>query len=524
MIGLLACAPPALPDGAPGPQYGLWTWEGQPAGALRQATVDGGFTERAALEHPDRPAAALELWLPRGDPRSARLLHREARAWSLVKWRSPLWQRRQGAILRRFTLDQTPDALVLDGPLGTTPGLWTLSLQGGPGERAALELDSGRTTRLRLETRGPELLTRDGVPVPTTRWFAWTAAQGASLWVDAEGALLAASAPTGLEWRLPGVERPRPATPAPPPGVVEAPARLERPDLTLHGTWSTPAAAPPRAQVLLLPGSGPADRDGNFQGLGLGLYRDLAWHLSARGYAVLRADKRGVAQSVGNTPPDGTVAELLGDAQGWLDQQPDACWLVIGHSEGGMLAPTLRHPGLAGVVTLAGPPVPLAEVIVDQAQAIALAHGATGPEAEHAARTSEAALRAVRAGRERELGLDPLNPRAGLPWLRSHLTFDPIEGLRTLSAPLLALFAEHDLQVRPQWAEQLAVRLGGAGPSERTVLVLPGLDHLLMPTDTPGLGVYQDPDRTLGAPLWAALDPWLDARTCPGIPVGPALQ
>ncbi|WP_197093218.1 alpha/beta hydrolase [Methylobacterium aquaticum] len=61
----------------------------------------------------------------------------------------------------------------------------------------------------------------------------------------------------------------------------------------LEGTWQP--AAPGAPVVLILPGSGPTDRDGNNPGgVAAGTYRLLAEGLAARGIASLRVDKRGM--------------------------------------------------------------------------------------------------------------------------------------------------------------------------------------------------------------------------------------
>src|SRR5438477_5344093 len=68
----------------------------------------------------------------------------------------------------------------------------------------------------------------------------------------------------------------------------------------LAGTYAAPAAAAPAgAAVLILPGSGPTDRDGNAANVGLATdtYRMLAAGLSESGIRSLRYDKRGIGGS-----------------------------------------------------------------------------------------------------------------------------------------------------------------------------------------------------------------------------------
>ena len=65
----------------------------------------------------------------------------------------------------------------------------------------------------------------------------------------------------------------------------------------LKGTLSVPAKKAKTA-VLMISGSGPTDRDGNSAlGLNNNSLKMVAHALTSEGYAVLRFDKRGIAES-----------------------------------------------------------------------------------------------------------------------------------------------------------------------------------------------------------------------------------
>ncbi|MFY8139702.1 MAG: alpha/beta hydrolase, partial [Caulobacter sp.] len=73
----------------------------------------------------------------------------------------------------------------------------------------------------------------------------------------------------------------------------------------------------PRAAVVILPGSGPTDRDGNTpMGVRGSTYRLLAEGLAAQGVASLRMDKRGMFASgpAAADPNAVTVSILAADA------------------------------------------------------------------------------------------------------------------------------------------------------------------------------------------------------------------
>src|SRR5262245_36860240 len=68
---------------------------------------------------------------------------------------------------------------------------------------------------------------------------------------------------------------------------------------TLAGTLTVPAGKGPHPAVLLLPGSGPVDRNETMLP-GHKPFMVIADHLTRRGIAVLRTDDRGVGESGGD--------------------------------------------------------------------------------------------------------------------------------------------------------------------------------------------------------------------------------
>ena len=68
----------------------------------------------------------------------------------------------------------------------------------------------------------------------------------------------------------------------------------------LAGTLTVPDGPGPHPGALIVPGSGPVDRDSNHAKLPIGVTRELAEALAGTGFATLRYDKRGVGESPGN--------------------------------------------------------------------------------------------------------------------------------------------------------------------------------------------------------------------------------
>lgn len=144
----------------------------------------------------------------------------------------------------------------------------------------------------------------------------------------------------------------------------------------LKGTLLTPNSKP-TAVVLIVPGSGPTDRDGNNPlGVNASPYRLLAEGLAAKGFATLRIDKRGMFASAMAVEDANavTIANYVDDVRSWVDvlrrHMHTPCIWVLGHSEGGVVAlASAQEEDVCGVVLIATPGRPMGEVLRGQLNA-----------------------------------------------------------------------------------------------------------------------------------------------------------
>ncbi|WP_418153289.1 alpha/beta hydrolase family protein [Actinoalloteichus caeruleus] len=122
---------------------------------------------------------------------------------------------------------------------------------------------------------------------------------------------------------------------------------------TLHGSLRLPENPDrPGPAALLIPGSGPTDRDGNQPGLEANTLLSVADTLSGSGVATLRYDKFGSGETGADPDLDPASLEFdlfvehAADALGFLADQPGVDpdrLMVVGHSEGGMIALVLAN-------------------------------------------------------------------------------------------------------------------------------------------------------------------------------------
>lgn len=153
-------------------------------------------------------------------------------------------------------------------------------------------------------------------------------------------------------------------------------------DIKLPAALTIPVEAESVPLVILVHGSGAHDMDAT---LGPNkIFRDLAWGLSSKGIAVLRYEKRNFRNAHTLDPESATAWDETGaDAlyaikygKTIVEVNPDKIYL-LGHSLGGMMAPRIaaETANLAGIISMAGSPRNIWEIIPDQLEHIAKVSG-----------------------------------------------------------------------------------------------------------------------------------------------------
>lgn len=302
-----------------------------------------------------------------------------------------------------------------------------------------------------------------------------------------------------------------------PPVVAEAQTvdrdvQVSVPSGVLKGSMrSAPGGAP---LVLILPGSGPTDRDGNNPlGVQAAPYRLLAEALQARGVSTVRADKRGMFASAGGDPNAVTVPDYAADATAWIAQlRADTgagCVWLLGHSEGALVAEVAAatHPdGLCGVVLVSGPGRRLGDVMREQLEA----NPANAPILPAALGALDALERGERVDVSKlHPALQGLFNPAVQGFLNSLFSYDPATVLATYEGPVLVVQGTTDLQVSIIDAE----RLGAARDGVKLVKI-DGMNHVwkAAPLDrAANMRTYADPHLPLAPGLADAIAEFVKA-------------
>lgn len=294
---------------------------------------------------------------------------------------------------------------------------------------------------------------------------------------------------------------------------VEAPGPIG----PLKGTMLSPASDR-TAMMLIIPGSGPTDRDGNNPlGVKAATYRLLAEGLAAAGIGTVRIDKRGLLASSAAVA-DGnavTIDDYVADVGAWIDvirkQTGAPCVWLLGHSEGGLiaLAAAQKLPNICGLVLVSAAGRPLGEVLRTQLRA----NPANAPilsQAMAAIATLEAGRRVDTAGMHP--GLLPLFAPQVQGFLINAFSYDPAKLIAAVTKPILILQGRRDMQVGVDDAE----RLKNAAAKAELVL-LPDVNHVLktVTADNPraNAATYTDPSLPLAPGVVEAITSFIAAAS-----------
>ncbi len=233
----------------------------------------------------------------------------------------------------------------------------------------------------------------------------------------------------------------------------ERDVQFQNGDVVLAGSLTEPLVAL-RGSALIVPGSGPIDRDADHKTMPLGVSRDMATALAAVGIASLRYDKRGMAASGGDFLTAGFL-DNVADAEAALEFVRTATGtqpILIGHSEGGAIATRVAAGrfDLAGVVLFAAMAHDGVTTMRWQAQQVATALPKFAAFVIKAFRIDIAKQQQKSFDKILRSTTDTIRmqgQRVNAKWMREFLTYDPQPDLRTISVPVLAITGDKDLQV-----------------------------------------------------------------------------
>ena len=312
----------------------------------------------------------------------------------------------------------------------------------------------------------------------------------------------------------------------------------------LAGTLTLPAGKQRFPTAILISGSGPQNRDEEF--MPHKPFLVLADHLARNGIAVLRYDDRGVAQSTGSHS-GATTADFANDVRAaiaYLNTRKDIDAKrigLIGHSEGGLIAPMVASDtDLAFIVLLAAPGVPGSQVLLKQMESISRAHGMDEERIQSASRINQhifglfgqygddgsfetrlesyfkevlSADSLIFEGVDETEFIARQVAQFRNPWMRFFLTYDPVDALKQVKCPVLALNGGKDVQVAPGNLAVIEHAVRQGGNANVTVKEFPDMNHLFQTCATGAIDEYATIEQTIDPSVLAEVAGWVLKQT-----------
>jgi pimeloyl-ACP methyl ester carboxylesterase len=283
----------------------------------------------------------------------------------------------------------------------------------------------------------------------------------------------------------------------------------------IAATITKPSSVEKAPVVILVPGAGPEDRD--YTLYGVSIFGRLAGALAEAGFFVIRYDKRGIGQSGGRVEKAG-VSEYADDVKRivqWVRKRKDVDddrIAVIGHHEGAAVA--LRAADMEGRIKAIG---------------LVSATGMTGYQATLAdqdrelerSTMSEVDKQERRAMQQRVLDAamsgggwnavpEDVRKQADTEWFRTWIAFDPARALDRTNKPVLIVHGELDREVPVEQATRLETLALDKKNRPVEKVVVPGVNHLLVPADTGEVDEYATVgSKALSPEVVSAIVNWL---------------
>ncbi len=314
--------------------------------------------------------------------------------------------------------------------------------------------------------------------------------------------------------------------------------------INLSGTFTRPKKEGQFPAVVLVSGSGPQDRDETI--MDHKPFLVIADYLTRRGIAVLRYDDRGFGKSAGNFT-SATTNDFASDAAAaidYLQNRPDVHANqigIIGHSEGGIIAPMvseMKKP-VAFVVLLAAPVLPGYDLLLLQNETIRRQQGNTEEEISTSLAIQRKLLKIVKEEQDSRKASEELRKHllaaydslpAGVrrsgdasqavisgqlaqllsPWFRNFVSYNPAASFSSLNKPALALYGTKDVQVpAKENAGALTQIITQHNKSNIRVEVLEGLNHLFQPAGSGLPDEYNRIETTIAPEVLELMSDWI---------------
>ena len=313
-------------------------------------------------------------------------------------------------------------------------------------------------------------------------------------------------------------------------------------DFWLKGTLTIPHNDKDSIAAILISGSGQQDR--NSEIVGHKPFLVLADHLATQGITVCRFDDRGVGESSGAFI-NATSEDFMYDVISVMDKLDSLGYkkiCLIGHSEGGMIANMISalDNRVDAMVSLAGPAIPIEQLMLLQNKNVLLDQGVESTEVEDYLEFLRKAYKLIDVETPRDSLYDPLkelctdfyqsrdsthqkmygesdfsfyiaNASSYLsPWLRYFINHKPGEFIEEISCPVLALHGNMDIQVTSKEnAAGYEKHLMESEAPFYDVITLDSINHLFQKVDHWNTYEYYESPESFNKEVMVIISDWI---------------
>ena len=237
-------------------------------------------------------------------------------------------------------------------------------------------------------------------------------------------------------------------------------------------------AGPDTPVVLIIPGSGPTDLNGNNpMGVNANVYQQLAAGLAGKGVSTVRVDKRGMFSSEEAGDPNQVTVDIYAqDYSNWVNtvraETGAGCVYLLGHSEGALMASAAANinDDVCGQILVSGVGRSFGDVLREQLLAT--------PGASFVMKKALANIDKLERGeRVPKEDLDLISKNIFPPhvqdFLISLMQTDPSEMAGKATVKTLIIHGTTDIQTSVDDAKALA------NATEGTLVLVEGVNHIL---------------------------------------------
>jgi pimeloyl-ACP methyl ester carboxylesterase len=269
----------------------------------------------------------------------------------------------------------------------------------------------------------------------------------------------------------------------------------------VDGTLLTPKQVKKPNLVIIIPGSGPTNRDGNQNFIKNNSLKKLAEGLTNKGIATFRYDKRVVKQiREGNVDENTMFDDFVTDAKTTIEyfkiKKVYKHIYVLGHSQGSLVGMLAAKEEGDGFISIAGLAKTVDLVITEQITK-------TVPMF---TKDTERVFKVLKGGKTTNdfpPALASLFKLELQPFIMNWMQYDPKAIIKDLKIPILIINGTKDIQVPVTYANLLK-----EGNSNAELVIIEKMNHVLVPIEGDNLEntkAYNEPERELSEELVPAI-------------------